>query len=1155
MSATWKIIAFRFLNSTMTVPKWTFLLCLLVILFPVYLGGQTVGKISGISLYEKDLLIRGENRRGPYFLPDSLIVDGSEKVTIDGISLPAGAYELNALAGELRFQQIVSDRSEIRIVYKKLPIAVKRSYYRNPLVQRMSGAPTQAMTPRDVSVPTEIDYASQLQKSGSITRGVTVGNNRGLKLNSSLNLNLSGKVAEQVYVNAALTDQSTPIQPEGTTQNLKEIDKVFVEIKAPHLTATLGDYVLNLQENEFTRYSRKLQGAMAEVSSNQLRLLVSGAVSKGKYISKQLSGREGYQGPYQLTGDQGQLDIIVLAGTERVYIDGETMVRGETHDYIIDYAAAQITFTRRRLITSDSRIVIDFQYSDELFRRDLYSARFESNLWKERLHFSATLLHEADDRDNPLGFALSEDRMQVLQAAGDDPNRAVVDGAVYVGSGMGRYNRDEAGIYVYAGLDSGSYQVTFSDLGSGKGAYRYKGEGVYEYVGDGFGRYAPLVLLPTATSHDIIDFSGSLRLLPYMHLGSETAVSRFDRNTYSGLNDDDNQGVAQTWSLRIEPDSLRMADLNLGSLRFVGRLRKIDDRFHDIDRTTSIEYNRQWDLPVESGRGESVREAQLNYLPRPGYQFSGEYGRNQKGHDFLSRRWQLQTQINDPHVPRTQYRVERIRTNSGSQDRLSNWLRQKGDIRYPLWKITPFFTYQNEIKKENWSDSLYTGFKFDETASGIEFAGGSRLSASAQVQWRRDENYVAFESWKKQSDALTQTLQIRLQQLGFLSGNVAFTHRERRYADPTQENTRSELAEMQLAFSPWRRAVAGELNYQISNTATARKEKVYIQVSQGDGNYRYDEELNEYVIDPLGDYILRILATDEFVPVVKLKASTRLRLDPALYFKQTGKASKTFWQQALSSASTESYVAVEENSQESDVWAIYLMDFAKFRQPEKTVFGNLQVRQDLFLFEKSRDFSMRLRHQRRDELSNQYLEGGQQRFERESSMQIVARLLKQVSVKMNLGRERVRRFFYFAGQQNRDIVANKWENDLSFRPIPSLECALATRYSREEDRAYADPTRLNAYALGPGMSYSFRGKGRLRADLEWSQVDAKPQGRLIPYEMAAGRSLGKSMRWDFRFDYRISDTINATFSYTGRHEPQRDRTIHTGQAQVTAAFR
>jgi hypothetical protein len=83
----------------------------------------------------------------------------------------------------------------------------------------------------------------------------------------------------------------------------------------------------------------------------------------------------------------------------------------------------------------------------------------------------------------------------------------------------------------------------------------------------------------------------------------------------------------------------------------------------------------------------------------------------------------------------------------------------------------------------------------------------------------------------------------------------------------------------------------GEMNYQISNTATARKEKVYIQVSQGDGNYRYDEELNEYVIDPLGDYILRILATDEFVPVVKLKASTRLRLDPALYFKQTGKAS------------------------------------------------------------------------------------------------------------------------------------------------------------------------------------------------------------------------------------------------------------------------
>jgi len=111
------------------------------------------------------------------------------------------------------------------------------------------------------------------------------------------------------------------------------------------------------------------------------------------------------------------------------------------------------------------------------------------------------------------------------------------------------------------------------------------------------------------------------------------------------------------------------------------------------------------------------------------------------------------------------------------------------------------------------------------------------------------------------------------------------------------------------------------------------------------------------------------------------------------------------------------------------------------------------------------------------------------------------------------------------------------------------------RFSLEEDRFYDDPTKLTALALVPRINYSLRQKGRLRAELEWSHVKAEPEGRLIPYEMAGGRSLGNSLRWDIRFDYRVSQTIRATFSYSGRNEPERNRTIHTGRAEVTAAFR
>ena len=783
--------------------------------------------------------------------------------------------------------------------------------------------------------------------------------------------------------------------------------------------------------------------------------------------------------------------------------------------------------------------------------------RAKFHAWDGRVNIGTTYLRESDDKDNPLDFTLTDERLDSLRQAGDDPSSAVVDGASYMGEGKGRYIRED-GVYRYVGSENGDYNVYFSDVGDGNGDYRYKGGGIYEYVGEKQGRYAPVMLLPTAHSHDLIGLDFDASPLSFINFSGELGLSRFDANTYSEIDDDDNNGLAQKWAVTVKPDSLKFIGLNLGHLEISGKYRRIQDRFQDIDRTNIVEYNRRWDLSASTKRGEVVREITGEYQPFKGMAIGGEFGEIEKGRGFSSKRWQAQSSLDRKSWPKYNYRIEQIDKDDQANNRNGSWLRQRGHAEYRLWKFKPLFDYEGEVKEENWSDSLYTGFKFDNYTGGLEFTLGQKLTASGLLSHRDDDNYVGASQYEDKSTASTQTYKLSLRNIKSLTASVEFTHRERQFADTNIGNKRTDLADVQVRYSPWKQMITSDWHYQVSNTATAQKERVYIKVSQGDGNYRFDPDLNEYVIDPLGDYIMRVLMTDQFIPVVELKASSRIRFQPRRYLMPKGKSLKKepgWLLRAVSALSTETYAKVEERTQEKEVWEIYKLNFSRFRQPDVTIFGNLQMRQDVHLFENNRRHSLRLRIENRDEKNNQYLEGGQDRIERNYSARFIFALSNKWSSKSELIQKRTKRTFSVAGRQDRDVYSNQGKIQLSYRPKSALELALQSRMAWEQDRHYDPPTQIRVLAFKPTVTYSLRGKGRLRAELDWTRVQVEPEGRVIPYEVAGGRSLGTSMRWDVRFDYRVSKTIQASLSYSGNHEPTRNRTIHTGRAQMTASFR
>lgn len=556
---------------------------------------------------------------------DTLLIDSMgfalESFQLDG--LPETDYELLPFSGKIVFKQKTQIKDSLKISYRKLPISFANPYYNKPqslIEENVLIAPRGYNAAINKGFGANLIDANALDYSGNYGRSLSVGNNQNVILNSQFNLQLSGYLLDSIKIDAAITDNNIPFQPEGNTQRLQEFDRIFITFSKNQHKLTLGDFNIERPKSYFLSYNKRVQGIQYEGHTNlkkriSNKISLSGSMAKGQFTRNIFQGIEGNQGPYKLQGENGEQYFIVLAGSERVFIDGELMVRGEDQDYIINYNLGEITFMPRRLITKDKRIQVDFEYQARNYLNTLIEVKDEVQIG-EKLSLRFNYYGNQDAKRQAYNQVLSDDQKRFLSTIGDSIQHAyyttekldtfaankilyekrdtIIDGLTY------------NDIYSYStNPDAILYNLGFSYVGEGKGDYIISNLNTngrsYQWTppsnGNKQGNYEPKVLLITPKKLQIISTAATYKIDSFKKMDIEWAGSNYAPNTFSSIHNNTHWGnaarVVYSEQRILSKDSINNPKLKLQtqvSYEFV------DDRFEAIAPYRNVEFNRDWNI-------------------------------------------------------------------------------------------------------------------------------------------------------------------------------------------------------------------------------------------------------------------------------------------------------------------------------------------------------------------------------------------------------------------------------------------------------------------------------------------------------------------------------------------------------------------------------
>jgi len=1083
-------------------------------------------------------------------------------------------YEIDFRTAVLKFKSPLNSTDSIRVEYLNYPNFLTKTYKQldaSAIVQSngMMNTLYQLSEPDDEAAPIPFDG---LTTSGSISRGITLGNNQNSVLDSELDLQISGKLNDRVMLRASIQDANIPLQQSGYSQRLDDFDQVFIEAFTDQWSIRAGDIDLQNSTSYFAEFSKRVQGLLVKTtfqnSNAETTAFASGALVRGQFTRSQFTAQEGNQGPYKLKGPNNELFVLIVSGSETVYVNGVPLVRGVNHDYVIDYNAGEITFNPTYPLNSEMRITVDYQYSERNYSRFVGYAggQYRSDVFQMGLSF----YNENDLKNQPLQQNLNNEQAAILADAGDDRSLMTAPSATIQEYSDNRilYKKgleDGVEIFVFSNNPEDElYQVNFLLVGNQQGDYVISSSNtisnIYEYVapvdGQKQGNYAPIVQLVAPEQLQVAVLNGSYSPSKKTTIDVELAASKNDLNLFSNLMDNDNDGLAG----RIKWSQLLAKSPQGWNINLTSNLDYIHRDFRSIQRLYNPEFNRDWNLKDPSSN-QMISDLGTQWFSTSELVLSrDDVGQINYGFGHLN----FSNQFNgNRHVFRAnlQHRNLEFKTNSsllntkGIQNN-SKFVRALSQLRYNVGSFWPGVKYaveSNEIiqKSSNQLDSLsqkftsYEGFVGvgDSTKVFLKLGYIHRINDSVQnaqmTRVNQSDNYYLN----------SRIIQSQNAELSVYANYRVFNSKTQQQAQQKALNSRVFYTQ-KLAQN----VVQWQTVFETNSGRLPQQDFTYVEVEPGQGTFVWFDyngngiqELEEFEVAQFQDqaaYIRVLLPNQTYIRTHQNRLSQSLTLD-FLPWRNSSNKTQKFWSHFYNLTSFSIDRKDRNNGQKFN-----LNPFKS--EPNQQLGLQSNFRTQLFFNRGKQHYTMSY------SFTNNTLK---------NLLSFGAIAQNSVSHQFNFT-HKIKAQWLINFQTNFDNNESISEN-FSLRNFNLNQISLAPKLSyilddnkrfdvfyqfQKKDNQIQNQEVLQQHNLGVAAVFNQNQSAAITAEFNYfSNAFTGDASSPVAYQMMEGLQPGTNFTWSLIAQKKLTKYLDLNLNYFGR-KTETSRTIHTGTIQLKAYF-